>query len=146
MESQNNPHFWEVMFSLGISLHGAKTIIWRHRKRHPNLELNEVATILLTSQDAYWWGGLLGQILTAIEKKKNKKKTIILLFSTREMARVHNFSENGLKISDRDLERIIQSFLVWIYVNIGKDIYWIQILCIRLFKMWLFKNLKLTSK
>ena len=38
-----------------------------------------------------------------------------MLFSTSEMARGHNLSENGLKFSDRDLERIIQSFLVWIY-------------------------------
>lgn len=48
-----------------------------------------------------------------------------MLFSTSEMAGVYKLSENSLslQISDRDLERIIQSFLVWIYMNIlnGKD-------------------------
>ena len=38
--------------------------------RLPNIELNAEATILLTSQDAYWLGGLPGQIFPAIEKKK----------------------------------------------------------------------------
>ena len=58
---------------------------------------------------------LIGEVVFLVKsfpqyRKTKAKKTNILLFLTSEMARVHNFSENGLKISDRDLERIIQKF------------------------------------